>query len=399
MYGDDGEKFGAWPTTFDRVYKEGWLESFLKTVTKQDWIETVKLSEYLKSNPATKRIYLPASTYSEMMEWAIPLYAQLQNTQRKTNRKDDVPLRGFWRLFLAKYPESANIYSKMLRVSQNIHSLDGSNNKEALLDLWKGQCNDAYWHGIFGGLYAPILRRITYEHLIRANVGFEKLRFERGKNWIHSDESTNGGNREIYIETENLGLTIFPSLGGSISELDFKPCFANLLDTLARRPERYHNEIRKSIDRTIVPNRKKTTSIHDSPKLTHKGLEKLLIYDRHPKYAFVDFLLEQNDGIRSFEKQDFHELANFPDIKYEAEIQKSNLEVTVSMSCRCLNPEGFSINLRKIIHVPVNYAALRVDYQIEMLRSSGEAYPDYSCQKLILDLFRTKDLPEGTENQ
>ena len=74
VYGDDGEKFGAWPNTFDRVYKEGWLESFLRTVAKQDWIETVKLSEYLKSNPATKRIYLPASTYSEMMEWSIPLY-------------------------------------------------------------------------------------------------------------------------------------------------------------------------------------------------------------------------------------------------------------------------------------------------------------------------------------
>jgi len=36
------------------------------------------------------------------------------------------------------------------------------------------------------------------------------------------------------------------------------------------------------------------------------------------------------------------------------------------MACGCVNPEGFSINLRKIIHVPANYAGLRVDYQIEV---------------------------------
>ncbi|HXQ92341.1 MAG TPA: alpha-amylase/4-alpha-glucanotransferase domain-containing protein, partial [Nitrososphaerales archaeon] len=222
VYADDGEKFGAWPSTFDRVYKEGWLESFLKTIAKQNWIETVKLSEYLKSYPATKRIYLPASTYSEMMEWAIPLNNKLPSLRRRTNDKNNVPLRGFWRLFLAKYPESANIYSKMLRVSKSIHSLGVSNNREALVNLWKGQCNDAYWHGVFGGLYAPILRRITYDYLIRANVGYEKLRFGSSKNWIYAEESSNNGNTEIHVETEKLGLTIFPSSGGAISGLDFK---------------------------------------------------------------------------------------------------------------------------------------------------------------------------------
>ena len=36
----------------------------------------------------------------------------------------------------------------------------------------------------------PYFVRITYEHLIRANVGLERLRFEQGKNWIYVDEST-----------------------------------------------------------------------------------------------------------------------------------------------------------------------------------------------------------------
>jgi len=166
-------------------------------------------------------------------------------------------------------------------------------------------------------------------------------------------------------------LTIFPSSGGAISGLDFKPRFANLLDTLARRPERYHREIRKLVNKTIVPDQKKTTSIHDSPQLKSKGLEKLLIYDKHPKYAFVDYFLKREDNFRSFERQDFQELANFPDVRYEAEIQKSNLEVAVSLSCSCVNPKGDNMTLRKIIHVPADSSVLKVDYQIDMIGSSG----------------------------
>lgn len=34
--------------------------------------------------------------------------------------------------------------------------------------LYKGQCNCAYWHGIFGGLYLPHLRYAVYKNLIEA---------------------------------------------------------------------------------------------------------------------------------------------------------------------------------------------------------------------------------------
>src|SRR5438445_152441 len=34
--------------------------------------------------------------------------------------------------------------------------------------LMSGQCNDAFWHGVFGGLYAPHLRTAIWKNLIRA---------------------------------------------------------------------------------------------------------------------------------------------------------------------------------------------------------------------------------------
>jgi len=36
--------------------------------------------------------------------------------------------------------------------------------------LLRGQCNDAYWHGVFGGLYAPHLRTALWKNLIHAEL-------------------------------------------------------------------------------------------------------------------------------------------------------------------------------------------------------------------------------------
>src|ERR1700741_1491343 len=36
--------------------------------------------------------------------------------------------------------------------------------------LLRAQCNDAFWHGVFGGLYAPHLRTELWKNLIRAEM-------------------------------------------------------------------------------------------------------------------------------------------------------------------------------------------------------------------------------------
>ena len=37
--------------------------------------------------------------------------------------------------------------------------------------LYRSQCNDAYWHGVFGGLYLNHLREAAYSNLLRAERG------------------------------------------------------------------------------------------------------------------------------------------------------------------------------------------------------------------------------------
>ena len=75
MMGDDGEKFGAWPTTWEHCWGEGrWVERFFEALeANADWLTTTTPSAWLARPPrrsagSTSR---PGS-YAEMGEWALP---------------------------------------------------------------------------------------------------------------------------------------------------------------------------------------------------------------------------------------------------------------------------------------------------------------------------------------
>ncbi len=53
MMGDDGEKFGAWPTTFAHCWGEGrWVDRFFEALeANRDWLTTVTPSQWLEREP------------------------------------------------------------------------------------------------------------------------------------------------------------------------------------------------------------------------------------------------------------------------------------------------------------------------------------------------------------
>ncbi|MBI3753874.1 MAG: DUF1925 domain-containing protein, partial [Deltaproteobacteria bacterium] len=192
IFADDGEKFGAWPGTHQWVYKEEWLKKFLETIAEnKELIKPATFSEYLDNNEPLGRVYLPTTSYMEMGEWALPpeaseTYTNLMNEVKSW--QDGERIRrflhgGFWRNFFAKYPEANWMHKRMLMVSEEIGNQDARckmqdaryrfqfstcNLQPATSHLYTAQCNDAYWHGVFGGLYLPHLRRSVYENLIKA---------------------------------------------------------------------------------------------------------------------------------------------------------------------------------------------------------------------------------------
>src|SRR5207302_1244612 len=145
---------------------------------------------------------------------------------------------GFWRSFLVKYPEVGDTYWKMLRLSRAIHGALARRPDDARLisgqvALWRGQANDAYWHGVFGGCYLPHLRRAVKTSLLEAEHSLVEAGAAAETAWTRED-GNGDGRVEVYVRTRALAVTLEPEAGGMVTELGYLPARLDVADLLAR---------------------------------------------------------------------------------------------------------------------------------------------------------------------
>jgi hypothetical protein len=318
--GDDCEKFGVWPGTYEHVYKNGWLERFFKALEgSQDWLQTTTVTDYLSSHPAVGRIYLPTASYAEMMEWSLPPTASvdfkacLDECEHMPNgaRFQSFLRGGLWRNFLTKYAESNHIQKQMLRVSHRLHKLgptvESGTEKAALLadahtHLLASQCNDPFWHGVFGGLYAPHLRSALLRNLIQAEFQLDKVegRSADAPPEIVTTDFDQDGQDEILIRQSISAMTVHPADGATVSSLRFQPSNVELVNSLMRRPESYHDLVRKQVSSPHAP-REGPASIHDQVLSKESHLDALLRYDRYARNAFRSYVFPSSKTWQDFE--------------------------------------------------------------------------------------------------
>src|SRR5213076_3327962 len=153
-----------------------------------------------------------------------------------------------WRNFLVKYPEMGDAYAIMLALSRRLHEALRARPSDARLlaareALWRGQANDAYWHGVFGGCYLPHLRRAVKSALLECERRLAGSGAAPTPAWTRED-GNGDGREEVYVRTRELAVTLNPALGGAITELGYFACDLDVADVLARRPEAYHAEVR-----------------------------------------------------------------------------------------------------------------------------------------------------------
>jgi hypothetical protein len=245
VYADDGEKFGEWPDTHERVYEKKWLARFFEELLAQrEWLSLVRLGDHSRIARPKGRVYLPSSSYDEMMTWALPSEARLRLGKLRRNLQTDDPegalpfLKGApWRSFLAKYPEVNQLQKRMLHVSRQVH--DAGAPEQAIQELYRAQCNCAYWHGSFGGVYIGFMRSALWHHLMRAEGMVHGLASAPvvEKLDINADYMD-----EIIINAPWGAAVVAPHQGGSVTELDDWHVGANLLAVVARHREAYHLE-------------------------------------------------------------------------------------------------------------------------------------------------------------
>jgi 4-alpha-glucanotransferase len=242
---DDGEKFGGWPGTFEWVYQKGWLRDFLAVLDElreNGEIRLVTLSQALAEVPAQGPAYLPTASYREMEAWSLPadgarrlaaLEAELG--EARIQGPDGSLVRGsHWRNFLAKYPEANRMHKKMLALSALCR--EHGDPPRARRAVGRAQCNDAYWHGVFGGLYLPHLREALWRELAIAE---SELRRGEPLAWEERDLDHDGA-PELWVHSAAGSALLSPRRGAGIEELTHFGTLTNYAATLTRRREAYH---------------------------------------------------------------------------------------------------------------------------------------------------------------
>ena len=126
--GDDGEKFGAWPTTWEHCWgKRRWVERFFEALeANAAWLTTVTPTAWLAEHPPIGRVYVPTGSYAEMGAWALPpdenrLFTATFEAAVAEGRPEARWLRGAsWRNFQVRYREINDLHKQMLRASDAV---------------------------------------------------------------------------------------------------------------------------------------------------------------------------------------------------------------------------------------------------------------------------------------
>ncbi|MBS0264313.1 MAG: DUF1926 domain-containing protein [Planctomycetes bacterium] len=382
--GDDGEKFGAWPGTKKHIYQDGWIHRFFDALkANSDWLTVSTLAEAVDNVPPIGRIYLPDASYREMTEWALPVSRQLEYFKLVADREHTDAgwpqitqfLRGgFWRNFRVKYPESNEMYSRVMQVSEKLQELcsgpapreQNGLLAEARTALYKAQCNCTYWHGAFGGLYLPHLRNAVYHHAIAADTLLEQAAGREGQ-WL---EITGGdynldARKEIRFASDRFVAYFAPARGGHLYELDIRSINHNLLATLNRRPEYYHEKVRKAGENQDQSVSSLAVGVHDQSPFKQPDLHKRIQYDNWPRKSCVDHFLQPGLTLDRFQAGE-GEIGDCITGVYDTVLRRSPDVVQARLS-RNTKLGPYAVLLSKTISLEKGSGQFEIVYELEAL--------------------------------
>jgi 4-alpha-glucanotransferase len=408
--GDDGEKFGGWPETgaycWGGAGRQGWVEEFFSALEGNSaWLRTTLLGEYARSHAALGRIYLPTSSYIEMTEWALPtqkayLFGTLLHRLEDEQRLDLLQFvrGGFWRNFLVRYHEINNQHKKMLRVHDSVYRERGGS---GLVDLWKAQANDTYWHGLFGGIYMGHVRSAIYHHLIKAENAADRAEHGQASWQRYSFTDFDRDSRdELIVESDQQNIYIDPQRGGTLFEWDLRRSMHNMLCVMTRHEESYHQTLRLFEQErrrrevgihTQAPTpppgaltQEPPASPHTAVRVKEPDLDRLLVIDRYRRNSLIDHFFAPAVRLESFARVQYEEQGDFVELPYAAEVKQDSCGITIILSrmgqvrrAGALSPQA--LHLTKTLFIPAGTEELRVCYTLRN-RSQARLQTRFACE-------------------
>jgi hypothetical protein len=401
VFGDDGEKFGVWPDTHRTCFTEGWLERFFRLLEdNRDWVELCLPSEIIRGAPPAGTVWLPECSYREMTEWALPPEPQLACIAARRAAESTPQLAGVaafirggsWRNFRLRYPEANEMYARMIAVSERLERLRHTTGVDpeplavAETALYRGQCNCAYWHGAFGGIYLPHLRNAIYRELIAAEKAADLAEGKRAP-WV---EATSGdfdfdGRTEVRLANDVIDAWLAPARGGMLYELDLRPQEHNLLATLDRRPEAYHAQVLAgpASARSVVDG-------SQAARFKQEGLERMVGYDAGRRKSLIDHFWDVDVAADAVISGAALERGDFAAGGYEASIRRNPGRIQVLLS-RSGNAWGIPFTLAKAVTLEAGSRSLDIAYKLTGL-------PQDFRQHLAVE-FNVAGLPARAEGR
>jgi alpha-amylase len=328
---DDGEKFGGWPGTKDWVYGSGWLDTFLQTMERLTSAGEIKLTtgqEAFRQVASGGLAYLGTASYREMEKWSLPPEAQRDLTQLEEElgpthlaASSSFVRGGHWHHFLVKYPESNRMHKTMVALSTL--SRTRGDPPEARRAIGRAQCNDAYWHGVFGGLYLPHLRNAIWRQLAIA----ERV-LRRGESLAYEELDLDyDGYPELWIHSAQFSAVISPHRGGAIETLTRFADLTNLADVLTRRRESYHEIPKQGPPGHAESKDGGTVSIHDIERASR--LKALPPVDAEPRAILVERLLGADVSAEDYASARYQSIRSWAAVPMSARVTVAGDSVTV----------------------------------------------------------------------
>ena len=392
IYFDDIEKFGIWPETYQWVYEKGWLEQFIQAVLASTKISTQHYSAYHATEKTRGIVYLPTVSYIEMNEWTLPApsantYADLVQQAKSSGwyeHKKAFLRGGIWKNFFSRYPESNWMHKRMLGLSSRLAKLPEKQRSHAMRQkLYESQANDAYWHGLFGGLYLPHLRRAVY----RALVELEALLDQCAPRPATLIEDTDlDGVEEVYQHNGILQAIIKLDSFASICELDAYQLNHNFGDTLRCQVEHYYQKMQLGAHSPPSHETTGIASAHDRISYKHQIAAEDTEADDHPRSLFVDrldgeFIVYQHES-PTVENNSFRSDHTLFPIRKDISLEQNRLHVDYH----------FSDQMKQIFTTEINLAMPSCDgmggryvYQGKIPGGFGQLLELNHLTEIILD--------------
>ncbi|HEX5386385.1 MAG TPA: alpha-amylase/4-alpha-glucanotransferase domain-containing protein [Gemmatimonadales bacterium] len=336
---DDGEKFGGWPGTREWVYDRGWLDQFMATIRGRidaGAVELSTLADALREVPSGGLAYLPTASYREMEAWSLPAAAaiRLGRLERDLGEEriagpDGSLIRGaHWRNFFVKYSESNRMHKKMQALSELARRRGDP--EDVRRAIGRAQCNDAYWHGVFGGLYLPHLREAIWRNLAAAEAG---LRRGQGLAWEVLDLD-NDGHDEIWVHSDRFSAVVSPHRGGAVEDYTIFATGINYANALTRRLEPYYVTAIEEQARAEHGDSAGAASIHDIE--AGLRLDAQPPTDREDRTLFVDRVLAPGIALENYVAGDYAPVRSWARVPAAYEVSRPRGAVEI----RCTLPAG-----------------------------------------------------------